>query len=310
MSFSHIVRNEVPRGANRASMQKLSGKSSTAAALTTTELIKYQIPLVDIGANLTNKQFLNDIDQVLARCQQANVLYMILTGTSQRVSHESIQIINQYKKKYPDLHLHSTVGIHPHDAKNARQNTLTHLDALITEHKKEGVVVAVGETGLDFNRMFSPKETQEQMFRQHIELAIKHKLPLILHERDAHDSFVNILKSFEANILPPIVVHCFTGTYKECKVYVDMGFYIGFTGCICKKDRGMELRKIIRSGLIPLDRIMIETDAPYMSPSSAVRRMEPCYLSFVVKTLAQELKKSEEEIAHITTDNSKRFFNI
>lgn len=135
------------------------------------------------------------------------------------------------------------------------------LESLASKSK----VVAIGECGLDFNRMYSPQDVQELWFEEQLKLAIKLKKPLFLHERDAHESFLKILNKYKGQ-LPPAVVHCFTGTKEEVEKYLELGFYIGFTGVICNKKRGKHLRDIISSKLIPLSRIMIETDAPFMTP--------------------------------------------
>ncbi len=261
---------------------------------------------------MTKFDFKNDLDQVLQRCVDTNVNHVIITGTDERNSMDAISMIHTHNKhlKFPRLKLYSTVGIHPHDAKKCTEQTIERLDELIAREKKSGVVCAVGETGLDFNRMFSPQAKQEWSFARHVELAIKHGLPMFLHERDAHDDFVKVLSTFDRDKLPPIVVHCFTGTREACAQYVSMGFYIGFTACVCKADRGRHLRELLADGVVPLDRIMIETDAPFMSPSFSIRRMEPCYLYHVVQTLAEIFDLPEEEVARVTTRNAKQFFNL
>jgi TatD DNase family protein len=283
-----------------------SSNSSSNEQVIKPETPIHHQPLCDIGANLTNFRFKDDIKQVLQRCVDTNVNYVFITGTSEQKSRDGISFVKRHRSSFPKLHLAATVGVHPHDAKTCNENTMGVLESMIT--KEKGVVYAVGETGLDFNRMFSPQETQELYFKKHIELAIKHKLPLFLHERDAHESFVNILKQFKE--LTPVVVHCFTGTAEECKKYVDMGFYIGFTGTISMGDRGKHLRDLLSDGVVPHDRIMIETDAPFMAPDRKIKRMEPCYLSKVARTLATVLNLTEEQVAKLTTDNAKRFFNI
>jgi TatD DNase family protein len=205
--------------------------------------------LVDIGANLAHKKFNHDFDEVLARSLEANVSKILVTGTSVQSSKRAIELA----RKYPNF-LYATVGIHPHDAKNADENAWVEMRKCIQENKIE--VKALGECGLDFDRNFSTPAEQVRAFRNQLELACQLGLPVFLHERSAHDEFVKILSEYRARLCAA-VVHCFTGTQEELLDYLNMDLHIGITGWICDDRRGRELRKIVK--LIPWNRLMIET---------------------------------------------------
>ena len=172
-------------------------------------------------------------------------------------------------------------------------------------------MLAVGECGLDYFRNFSTHEQQEQVFRTQLELATQVHKPVFLHERDAHDGFVGILQEY----LPRLsggVAHCFTGTTEQAQRYVDMGLYVGITGWICDERRGAALREAVR--VIPLDRLLIETDAPYLiprdiRPKPASHRNEPMHLRAVLHRLAACRGESVEMLAEATTANARRLFN-
>jgi TatD DNase family protein len=173
-------------------------------------------------------------------------------------------------------------------------------------------VVAVGECGLDYFRNFSPREAQLEAFRRQLDIARDTGLPVFLHQRDAHDDFVEILES----ALPEIsraVAHCFTGEHESLREYLAMGLYIGITGWICDERRGQHLHDIVE--VIPDDRLLIETDAPYLLPRTIrpkpkTRRNEPMYLPEVLKVVAEARGQSLEHVAQVTTENARRFFNL
>ncbi len=258
--------------------------------------------LIDIGANLLHHRYHKDRDEIINRAIDSGVTKIILTG---------INLINSEKslnraKRHPNV-LYSTSGIHPHNAKEFNSEIMEQIKKLASEKE----VVAIGECGLDFDRDFSPRDIQEECFKAHLELSIELNKPLFLHEREAHKKFVEIL-SFYKEKLPKTVVHCFTGNVDELKKYIEMGLYIGLTGAICD-ERKSYLKDLIK--FIPLDRLMIETDAPFMLPRNMKnkpkdRRNEPAFLVYVVKMIAECLNKSEEEIALKTTNNAKEFFSI
>lgn len=257
---------------------------------------------IDIGINLTNKQFYNEQDEIINRALDNGVEQMILTGTSVRGSKESAEIAEDY----PGI-LFSTAGIHPHDAKSFNDQSINELRKLL----KYSHVVSVGECGLDFDRDFSPRPVQEKCYRAHLELAIEVNKPLFLHERAAFTRFNEITDEYLPS-LPEAVVHCFTGTLEEAKIYLDKGFYLGFTGAISDEKRFKHLEDVIR--YVPLDRMMIETDAPFMLPKNMPRmqnrRNEPSFLPYVAQTIAHLKKISISEVADETTRVAGKFFRL
>ena len=258
--------------------------------------------LIDIGINLTNKQFFHERDEIINRALDNGVEQMILTGTSVRGSKESAEIAEDY----PEI-LFSTAGIHPHDARSFNDHSINELRKLL----KLSHVVSVGECGLDFDRDFSPRPIQEKCYRAQLELAVETDKPLFLHERSAFKRFNEITDDYLSR-LPKAVVHCFTGTLEEAKIYLNKGFYLGFTGAISDEKRFKHLEEVIK--YIPLDRMMIETDAPFMLPKNMPRiqnrRNEPSFLPYVAQTIAYLKKISISEVADETTEVARKFFRI
>lgn len=257
--------------------------------------------MIDIGANLTNKAFRGDLDRVIDRAQQAGVDRILVTGTSLGASRAAAELVATRPGE-----LFATTGVHPHDARTCDANTLDELRLLAGETR----VVAIGECGLDFNRNYSPPETQLEWFEKQVVLAGELGLPLFLHERDAHEALVTILRR---NAFPRAVVHCFTGSRAELHAYLDMGLYIGITGWICDERRGGTLCELARE--IPLDRLMIETDAPYLLPRSLRPRPkggrnEPAYLVHVRDRLAECIGIAPQELAEATTHTAEGFFGL
>jgi len=257
---------------------------------------------IDIGINLTNKQFYNEHEEIINRALDNEVEQMILTGTSVRGSKESAEIAENYH----DV-LFSTAGIHPHDAKSFNNESINELRKLL----KQEHVISVGECGLDFDRDFSPRPIQEKCYRAQLELSIEVNKPLFLHERSAFKRFNEITDEYLSK-LPKAVVHCFTGTLDEAKAYLDKGFYLGFTGAISDQTRFKHLEDVIK--YVPIDRMMIETDAPFMLPKNMPRiqsrRNEPKFLPFVAQTIAHLKKISISEVADETTEVTRNFFRI
>ncbi len=262
---------------------------------------------IDIGINLTNKQFRGEIETIINHADKAGIEQMILTGTSVENSLQSASLA----KKYPGK-LFSTAGIHPHDAKHFDGESIAKLRKLL----EQSHVVSVGECGLDFDRDFSPRPVQEKCYEAQLELAVEISKPLFLHERAAFTRFNAITDNYLAK-LPKSVVHCFTGTLQEAKIYLGKDFYLGFTGAITDVRRFDHLREVIK--FTPLDRLMIETDAPFMLAKNVPkelltkhheRRNEPAFLPFVANAVAQFKQISIEEIAEQTTQNAKDFFGI
>ncbi|GGI44073.1 DNase TatD [Paenibacillus marchantiophytorum] len=259
--------------------------------------------LIDIGVNLMHRSFDQDRDTVVASAIAAGVSPLILTGTSVRNSESA----SRFAEKFPGK-LFATAGIHPHDTRHCT-------DAGI--HKLRGLaklphVVAIGECGLDYNRDFSPRDVQRKWFEEQIKLACELQMPLFLHEREAHVDFVRLLKPYIGS-MNKAVVHCFTGTMQELQTYLQLGFYIGITGWICDERRGKHLRELVKR--VPLDRLMLETDAPFLTPRDLKvkprdGRNEPRFLPHIAAAVAACLGKSVQEVTEGTNRTTKDFFGI
>ncbi len=258
--------------------------------------------LVDIGANLTHPAYHADLPEVLARARQAGVTAIVATGTSVAESTNALKTANAY----PEM-VHATAGVHPHHARECDDSTIAALRVLAQQPR----VVAIGECGLDFNRNYSPHPDQERWFEAQADLAIELRKPLFLHSRDAFSSFVNLLKRKQN--LPRAVAHCFTGEKAELHAYLDLGLYIGITGWICDERRGAHLLELVRD--IPADRLMLETDSPYLTPRDLhpqpkARRNEPAHLPHILRAVARATGKPPEQLAEETTRNAKAFFGL
>jgi TatD DNase family protein len=259
--------------------------------------------LVDIGVNLDHRSFDRDRLEVVRRATASGVKTLVLTGTNLKSSQAVLELCHSLPGN-----LYCTAGIHPHNARQGNEQTLANLRKLAESPK----VVAIGECGLDFNRDFSPRPLQEDWFEAQLQLAGELKLPVFLHERDAHSRFVEIIRMYRDRLTGG-VVHCFTGTASELQAYLDLDLHIGITGWICDERRGLHLRELVKH--IPLERLMLETDAPFLTPRNIQPkpkegRNEPVYLSYVARAVAQALKKPVEEVAQATTDTATRFFNL
>jgi TatD DNase family protein len=259
--------------------------------------------IFDIGANLTNKAFNSDRESVIDRAISARVTKIVVTASGISSAGDALALA----RTRPGI-LYSTAGVHPHDVRFCDENTLSSIRSLV----RESEVVAIGECGLDFNRNFSQPATQEHWFTEQVSLACDLKKPLFLHEREAHDRFIGILDEFSGR-LPAVLVHCFTGTKHELHAYLDRGFHIGITGWICDERRGLHLTELVKD--IPADRLMIETDAPYlvprtMHPKPRNSRNEPAFLTYVLETIAKSGNRDIETVALETFATSIRFFNI
>lgn len=259
--------------------------------------------IIDIGVNLMHRSFNNDREQVVQSAIEAGVSPLIMTGTSERSSIQAAKYASKYLGK-----LYSTAGVHPHDAKSCTSETIKNLENLA----KLDYVVAIGECGLDYNRDFSPRDIQRKYFEAQIELACEANLPLFLHERDAFDDFYKILDQYK-NDISNMVVHCFTGQKDELLAYLELGCHIGITGWICDERRGKHLIDLVK--LIPQNKLMIETDAPFLTPRNMDEkpkdgRNEPKYLVHILDELAYHLDEDIEDLADKTYRNTKRFFNI
>ena len=257
---------------------------------------------IDIGINLMHRSYNADRENIITAAAAVGVSPLIITGTSLRASETAAAYASQHKNIY------TTAGVHPHDAKNCNNQTIEGLRRLI----KQPSVVAVGECGLDYDRDFSPRDVQRKWFEAQIRLAIEENMPLFLHERAAFTDFKALL-SENNEVCGRSVVHCFTGTRDELFAYLDLGCYIGITGWICDLRRGTDLRNIVKD--IPEDRLMIETDGPFLLPHNLPervvnRRNEPRFLPYIAMEIATCRGESLEHIAEIATANTKRFFGI
>ena len=261
-------------------------------------------PLIDIGANLGHESFAHDLDLVMQRARDVGIAHMIVTGTSLHATRRALAIAAQY----PGF-LSITAGVHPHEATTCSPEVFTQIINISQDEN----VVAVGETGLDFNRDFSPRPIQEEVFQQQLQLACEIGKPVFLHQRDAHSRFLPILKEFRDQLAKGGVVHCFTGRREELHDYLDLDMYIGITGWICDERRGRHLLEMLSD--IPPDRLLLETDAPYLLPRTLrprpkSRRNEPCFLSEVLRTVAMETGLTEREVALASTANAQRLFGV
>jgi TatD DNase family protein len=258
--------------------------------------------LIDIGANMTHDSFADDFHEILQRAWDKGIRQMVVTGASVRGSEDAVTLAGQHES------LFATVGIHPHHAEETSDKALNRF----TELAKSPNVKAIGETGLDFFRDFSPRDCQVRSFEQHLELGARLALPMFLHERDAYPTFAEVLRP-NRDQLKDVVVHCFTGEKEALHAYLDLDCHIGITGWICDERRGVHLADLIRD--IPPDRLLIETDSPYLLPRNIrprpkSRRNEPQYLTLVCEFIAAILGVSYNEVARCTTDNARRFFNL
>ena len=261
------------------------------------------MPLFDFCFNFTSSKFRGNEEHFLQRALDANVSHFLVAGSDQEDSQYAIELAERYQQG-----MYATTGVHPHLAKNWHDNTRDTLRSLAKNER----VKAIGEAGLDYNRNFSTHEQQEYAFRQQIELAIELQKPLFLHERDAHKEFFSILSEYK-NDLGPTVVHCFTGEHEALENYLAMGLYIGITGWICDERRGAHLHSLVKT--IPADRLLIETDAPYLFPRTLQPRPkkmtnEPAFLPHIAEHIAYHRGDSFEQLCDYTMSNSLRFLGI
>jgi len=257
--------------------------------------------LFDIGLNLAHDSFDHDRAEVIDRALAAGVTRMLVTGSSVASARRAIELARQWPER-----LRATAGIHPHHAIEADPAAFHELGSLLQVSE----VLAAGEFGLDYFRNFSPREVQLRVFRQQLELAVEAGKPVFLHQRDAHDDFSSVLREFLPR-LPGGVAHCFTDVLAAARSYLDMGLHIGITGWICDERRGAALQDLVR--YLPLDRLLVETDAPYLLPRDLVprpssRRNEPMYLPRIVSRLAACRGEPVAAVARATTANALRLF--
>lgn len=262
--------------------------------------------LIDIGVNLTNPCFSEKHQAVLERAYAAGVCQLVVTGTSIEGSEQALELCQQLDTS--GQRLFATAGLHPHSASDWNTDSTRRLRALLGEPQ----VRAIGECGLDFNRDFSPRPQQEKVLEEHLALAVELQLPVFLHERDASQRLLDILKDFRDR-LPAAVVHCFTGERQALFSYLDLDLHIGITGWICDERRGTHLHPLVRE--IPRGRLMLESDAPYLLPRSLRPkpkngRNEPAYLPEVLREVALHRQETPEDLASHSTACARAFFGL
>jgi TatD DNase family protein len=267
-----------------------------------------------------NPAFERDREMVIARAAAAGVTTLIITGSSIESSGEAAAFATAFAEAptVPNVRIFSTAGVHPHNAKTWDDTAQAALRKLVSEPDHH--IIAIGECGLDYNRNFSPPQAQRKCFEDQLALAAELGKPVFLHERDAYIDFLSILKQYRSH-LPGVVVHCFTGGMTELEAYIALDCYIGITGWVCDERRGSHLIPLLRH--IPAERLLLETDAPYLLPrnyvpqdkeSKAVKgksgRNEPCLLPHVAAFIAEVLGKTPEQLATETSTNAKEVFSL
>lgn len=256
--------------------------------------------LFDSHCHLDDAAYLRDLDAVLERARAAGVSCMMTIGVTLETSRRAVELAEARPGVY------ASVGMHPHDAHECDDEILAQLISL----SRHPAVRAWGETGLDFNRMYSPREEQEKWFVHQLEAAAELGLPMIFHERDSQGRFLELLQTCP----PPAgaaVIHCFSGTRAELTRYLDMGYYIGITGILTLKERGEFLRRLVP--LIPQEQLVVETDAPYLTPDPErrrIRRNEPAFVRSVLLKLADVRRADPAELAQCVSDNTCRLYRI
>ncbi|MBJ7538208.1 TatD family hydrolase [Marinomonas transparens] len=256
--------------------------------------------MIDIGVNINHRIFLDDLDKTLTEMRAANVNGMVCIASDLEES-KQLQLLC---KNQPSMW--NTLGCHPHQANTWKSQSSNHFAELIRHIRP----VAIGETGLDFNRNYSTPDEQFYAFDAQIELAHEYKLPLYLHERDAHQAMVSRLRTCP-ELAKKSVIHCFTGSRAELDNYLALGLSIGITGWVCDERRGQGLQASVPH--IPLDKLLLETDAPYLLPRNIrprPKKNHPKYLPFVAQEVARLKGISIEELTQRTTNNTKALFGI
>jgi TatD DNase family protein len=254
--------------------------------------------IFDSHCHLDDRSFNKDLQETIQRARHADVCAMMVVGIDGPSSGKAVAIAGQNDG------LIASVGVHPHDAKSCNEKILNDLKSMAIAPS----VRAWGETGLDFNRMYSPQKEQEHWFARQLETGAELDLPMIFHERDSGGRFLDILTS-HWNPQRKGVVHCFSGSPTDLNAYLKLGLYIGVTGIVTIKSRGRDLRQMVPS--IPDDRLLVETDAPYLTPTperNKHRRNEPAFVRTVLHKLAAVRGQDPESLADITWNNTCRLF--
>jgi TatD DNase family protein len=256
--------------------------------------------LFDSHCHLDDKAYVKDIARVIERAHRNGVAQMMTVGVNRKTASRAVSLAESNPGIY------ASVGFHPHDAGQCNSEVLNVLIGLAKSPK----VKAWGEIGLDYNRMYSPRKDQERWFIRQLEIADELGLPIIYHERDSHGRFLEILKRHLKKEQSG-VIHCFSGTPTELHAYLSLGFYIGITGIVTLKERGANLRKMLSQ--IPVERLLVETDAPYLTPSPEkkhTRRNEPAFVKSVLLKLAEVRNEEPGRLAEIIWENTNRLYRI
>jgi TatD DNase family protein len=253
--------------------------------------------LIDAHCHLTYEQFA-DIEAVIKRGIEAGVRGWVTIGTDVEESAKAVELANQFKGMF------ATVAIHPHEAKSADRTAM----AQIKELAKNKKVVAIGETGLDYHYEFSRRQHQQDSFVQHLELAAELNLPVVIHSREAFNDTLKILES-NASKAKKVVFHCFSGSVKEAKVVLDRGWFLSLTGVVTFKN-AEKTREVAK--YVPIDKLMIETDSPYLSPEPMRKHKvnEPAFLIHIAKCIAALRAMELSDFAEKVTATTKQFFNL
>ncbi|MBQ7868639.1 MAG: TatD family hydrolase [Clostridia bacterium] len=253
--------------------------------------------LFDSHCHLENGRFESDLPEVMARMEDAGVRRCILAGSDMETSEQIVKMTQQYANVY------GVVGIHPHDAKTWTDDCAQQ----IADWTKEERIVGVGEIGLDYYYDHSPRDVQQEVFVKQLLLARQLDLPAVFHVRDAHGDVLSILRAHR-NELPAGVVHCYSGSVESAREYLDMGFYISFAGPITFKNAN---KLLDAAAYVPADRILVETDSPYLAPvPMRGRRNEPTFVQYVAQKVAELRGVTAEEMAQTAFENTCRLFRI
>lgn len=254
--------------------------------------------LFDSHCHLTGPRFDEDLDGVLSRAQDASVIGINVVGYTVEHSLKAVEIAKRSEN------LWASIGVSPHDAKGAARDFDLSIRTMAEENPDN--VVAIGETGLDFHHLISPQDVQTEAFVRHIQLAVALKLPLVIHVRDAFNDARKALIEHNAILVGGGVFHCFTGTPEEALEAVALGFYISFSGIVTFKTA-----RLVResAAAVPDDRLLVETDAPYLAPSPMRgKRNEPAFLVHVIEALAKIRNETPTRIGQLTAENARRLF--
>ena len=278
-------------------------------------------PMIDIGVNLSNPRLMKRLEELMTKALEANVQGMILTGTDPKNSLETLEFMQGLEQTFPGLNFWSTAGVHPHDAQQSLSQDFIHgtwLQQVKYCHEQSEQVIAVGECGLDYERNYSSPSEQRQVFEEQLKLAVKLQKTLFLHQRGAQDDFISMLKGYHSD-LPKrnkalaAVVHCFTDDLSTLERLLDLGCYIGITGWIADERRAENLRQAVTQ--LPLNRVLIETDAPYLLPRTLRPKPknglnQPAYLPHIAEQLAFYMQINVETLKKAALTNTQTLFEI